>query len=76
MSLRKAIDKNKRRPRVSTIVTLKKHTDGFMIEFGTDLAKFIENVNVFFKILLELIENCAKFENQITSTTHEITEMC
>ena len=55
MNFSKAIDKNKLNPRVSTRDALKKHAFVFMIDFGGDLIKLNEKLNVFSKSMFELI---------------------
>ena len=44
-----------------------------MIESGSDLAKSNENLNVFYKVMFQLLENCTKSENHTTSIAREFT---
>ena len=69
------MDKNKHSSRVSTRGALKRQAHDFMIEFGSGLAKLIENFSVFSKSVFELLGNCAKKENHTTSIAREITEL-
>ena len=46
-----------------------------MIEFGSDLAKLNEKLEVFSESVFELLEKCVKTECHTTTRAHEITEV-
>ena len=69
------MDKNKQSPRVSTRGVLKKQVDDFMTDFGSELAKLNEKLNVFSKSIFELLKIGAITRKHTTSIAHEFTEM-
>lgn len=54
---------------------MKKQGVDFLIEFGSDHAKFPEKLGVFCENTFEFFENCAKTESHTTSIANEIFEL-
>ena len=71
-NLSKAMDQNKPSPRVSPGGALKQGDD-FVIEFDSDLTKFNENLNVFSKVMFDLLGTFAESQNHTTINVKEIT---